>query len=976
MVMAIKSFLKAKFGLSFPLTPNDILTLSEKMVRERTKTKHIDGRDGLQFSLDERMESDFANAIDDFLAGRKIPNNITLGTTPDVLKMLGMPDVAVKIKDNRFAKILNDKHALKPERLKQLPKQLNNPVAVLKSSPNSTNPDGYVVLTELTEFNREKQISEPVIVALSINKDGTVIDVSSAYGKNHQGLQNMLDDDKVLYWHKEKGLNFVNVHRLQLPLKLRSSSTLLLANIKTNDDLSQYQQQNNGDTNLDNLDIQFSKSALKSVSANIKRGQKAITKAIVEKTSVHRAMYRSDIGWIDFVWGDTGRIRPNGKTKGAMGISHIFDSRTRKDGMSYADVVDMLHNDMVNAIAKGRQYDVVERDNTIRLRIIHDNHLVSLIKNKGSNAWVLTSFDIKNPTVDKGGVATSQSLRTNSPIRTRADVGALDSDGSISNNPTLDNLDIQFSRMADMADFYDKNQDKAKEALDKLGKVASDFINNPKSFIAKDTLTTLKNKSSDHLDKFLQFLGGRQLVDLFAKKLDGLKAYSDRVAQMDADSNENAFRADKLAVKWGKLKDEQALAKLMHDVTLSGIDPSLPIKGQNNAKAVQLKKRYEKLSDEAREIFNQARDDYQNYYKNLYQAMSDRVKRNTKLSDERKQTLLDELDKQYQATQKVFFPLTRFGDYVVVVKDTDGNVVNVTRAETKAKADEIRRELIRDNPNHKVGQVVLGRDMDIKALGGVKGLVKEFLSDELDLGNELHQAYLNSLLDRQFATNNIELKNTAGFSQNARRAYAYHMSRGGYMVAKLRHTDLLKSDLQRMQADVDSNVDNPDFDHISLQRVVDEMEKRHKLLINPPSNPLSTMATSLGFLWYMGLSPASALVNVSQTFLVALPFMGAKFGGIKSAKMLGEVSKLLATNKNDLTDVLTGDEQKAFLEAVRRGVIDMTSAHDLAGIANGEDSRVSKALQKPMKIASFMFHHAEKYNRQVTYLASYRLGIE
>lgn len=49
--------------------------------------------------------------------------------------------------------------------------------------------------------------------------------------------------------------------------------------------------------------------------------------------------------------------------------------------------------------------------------------------------------------------------------------------------------------------------------------------------------------------------------------------------------------------------------------------------------------------------------------------------------------------------------------------------------------------------------------------------------------------------------------------------------------------------------------------------------------------------------------------------------MGAKFGGIKSAKMLGEISKLLATNKNDLTDILTGDEQKAFLEAVRRGAI-------------------------------------------------------
>ena len=540
------------------------------------------------------------------------------------------------------------------------------------------------------------------------------------------------------------------------------------------------------------------------------------------------------------------------------------------------------------------------------------------------------------------------------------------------NNPNLDNLDIRFSRMAD---FYDKNQDKAKEVLGKLGGVVNDFINNPKAF-AKSAKQGAKQGVKDHLGKFLQFLGRRQLVELFGKKIDGLKAYSDRVAQMDADSNENAFRADKLAVKWGKLKDEQALAELMYDVTLKGIDPSRPYQTGDKAQYQRLKRQYDKLSDDAKAVYEQARDDYQDYYKNLYEAMTGRIKRNAKLSNERKQTLLDELDRQHQATRQVFFPLTRFGDYVVVVKDTDGNVVNISRAETKGQADKIRRELVRDNPNHHVGQVVLGRDMDIKKLGGVQGLVKEFLTDELDLGVELYQAYLNSLLDRQFANNNIELKNTAGFSQNARRAYAYHMSRGGHHVAKLRHTDQLRTELDRMQKHVDENVNNPDYDHITMQRVVDEMEKRHQLLLNSPTSPLSTLATSVGFMWYMGLSPASALVNVSQTFLVALPMMGTKFGGVKSAKMLGEISKILATNKNDLTDVLTGDEKKAFDEAVRRGVIDMTQAHDLAGIANGEDSRVSRALQKPMKIASFMFHQAEKYNRQVTYLASYRLGVE
>lgn len=47
----------------------------------------------------------------------------------------------------------------------------------------------------------------------------------------------------------------------------------------------------------------YSKSAMKSVQENIKRGKDAMNKAIVSKADVKRAMYRNDIDWVDFVWG-------------------------------------------------------------------------------------------------------------------------------------------------------------------------------------------------------------------------------------------------------------------------------------------------------------------------------------------------------------------------------------------------------------------------------------------------------------------------------------------------------------------------------------------------------------------------------------------------------------------------------------------------------------------------------------------------
>jgi hypothetical protein len=45
--------------------------------------------------------------------------------------------------------------------------------------------------------------------------------------------------------------------------------------------------------------------------------------------------------------------------------------------------------------------------------------------------------------------------------------------------------------------------------------------------------------------------------------------------------------------------------------------------------------------------------------------------------------------------------------------------------------------------------------------------------------------------------------------------------------------------------------------------------------MNPKSSSLSTALTSVGFVFYLGLSPASAIVNLSQAALVAYPILGA-----------------------------------------------------------------------------------------------------
>lgn len=91
------------------------------------------------------------------------------------------------------------------------------------------------------------------------------------------------------------------------------------------------------------------------------------------------------------------------------------------------------------------------------------------------------------------------------------------------------------------------------------------------------------------------------------------------------------------------------------------------------------------------------------------------------------------------------------------------------------------------------------------------------------------------------------------------------------------------------------------------------------------------------------------MVNLSQTALVAYPVMGAKWGYKQAATALMTASREAASNRNDIRGSLDVDERRAFDEAVRAGVIDVTMAHDLAGISQGEDARVAWKLRPVMK---------------------------
>ena len=159
--------------------------------------------------------------------------------------------------------------------------------------------------------------------------------------------------------------------------------------------------------------------------------------------------------------------------------------------------------------------------------------------------------------------------------------------------------------------------------------------------------------------------------------------------------------------------------------------------------------------------------------------------------------------------------------------------------------------------------------------------------------------------------------------------------------------------------------------------IVREMRQRHNFTMKPTNNPLVTAGTSLAFVWYLGMSPASAAVNLSQTTIVGVPIMAARFkkaGVTGSGDALWKALQDFTRGKGhtEKSPNLTADERRALEEGYRRGTIDKTQAHDLAAVAeSGVEYRPGR--EKAMRVIGWLFHHTERLNREVTFLANYRL---
>jgi len=454
------------------------------------------------------------------------------------------------------------------------------------------------------------------------------------------------------------------------------------------------------------------------------------------------------------------------------------------------------------------------------------------------------------------------------------------------------------------------------------------------------------------------------------------------------------------------------LDDLMHESTLAGTDPSKPFENrysdEDRAKspakaaadaarrAYYLKKGrpdFNAIGEHGQEIYRTIRDAYKQRRAQFFDALKQRS-RELGISESSHGQLMSLLRQKFEAgrVQEPYFPLARWGDRFSVAKDAEGNVVSYSRFESRAQQQAWEAAMRTDGYKVNGGKDV-GNDrataaqVDPAFVSKVIELTKEAGGDS-SLADEIYQHYLATLPDRSYRKIFMHRTGRLGFAANARRAFADQSQRSARAIASLEYNHRLDAKLAEVRAQKDALEDAASQDP-RLQNeadwgasVLDRMTKDHAWVKNPSNARWANLLTGVGFHYFLGWNPATAIRIHTQQYMNALPWLAARHGQLGAARELGLAMQQFARAHGSLGDTLRGDERRAFDEANASGVFQNTFAHTMTQAAKGDVMRLSdpnpvrKTAATVAMTSQYLFNGVENFNRQSTYLAAFRLAIK
>jgi hypothetical protein len=501
----------------------------------------------------------------------------------------------------------------------------------------------------------------------------------------------------------------------------------------------------------------------------------------------------------------------------------------------------------------------------------------------------------------------------------------------------------------------------------------------------------------------------RQIDDLVAGRIPQLSNFIKVTEDFLARKNGILKESGEISKAWEKLQGKspeksRQIGLVMHMATITEIDPDKATMNQRNANQ-QLMIEWAKLDADAKKIYRDVRDFYDARYSNYKRLMNQRIIQMRKLGVSEKTILEIRNEFEKGNIKGPYFPLMRFGRFWYEIGPKNNREYYMF--ETQAARDAHLEERVAGNP--KLADTVgssIGNDyksqMDFHAQQSnflresFNAIDKMKTLDKQTLKDEIYQTFLMYQPDRSVRTKFIHRQNKAGYSEDALRSFASSSFNMAYQLARFEYSPNMFSQLEAAKLQLKDRFDpkvgyDPAVvrENDELNDYVGEVKRRLDLILNPTDiGTIPSMLSNIGFIYYLS-SAASAVTNIIGGVMIGFPTLVGQTVKLNpgmsytqaAVKTLFETSKSAAQTIASMTkgtaappSGMSAVEQAAHNRFVADGLIDITATYDQSGLASTPTENYSGARYKAMKVITFLFHQAERLNREIMAMSAFRIA--
>ena len=566
--------------------------------------------------------------------------------------------------------------------------------------------------------------------------------------------------------------------------------------------------------------------------------------------------------------------------------------------------------------------------------------------------------------------------------------------------------------------------------LNSLGRIASrrsEVVDNALNTLSGWFEGTAKESSKDLLRQTMPL---HALVEVADKYIPNAKEVQNLLREMNGSGNTTQNRIEATEKQVSAWADKNAnlvpiLNELASDSTIARVDPAKPRSDYANQTDEsgnkldeewdKLHKEYQKLKPEGQAVYRTMRDVYQSLYDRIGKSIIARLEDELGSSTAAAKVKKDIWNQLFKEKGRIdpYFPLTRRGDYWLTYNAIDPRTNRLEKFVESFESPRERREFVKLLEEDKA-KIKLSDVSEWNGLGRVRftappstSFVNSVLQvlDANGVNEEAKQEVmtltLNLLPESSFAQAFRKRKDRLGFDRDALSVFKTRALSIARQINTLEYGakfGKLSNELKKIFEDKSSTQQQREF---AL-----ELQKRIDFIVNPDVPKWSRLAKSFGFNMTLGWNVSSAVVNTSQVPLVVLPFLGGKYGYAKSTAAVtyayrtffGSGLKRVSETALSGTEYAKGKKETIELPAafsisnydfskkdlpkhikeleplVNRGnewgFFNRSLAYDILDVT-GKD--------KPNFVnmtSGYVFHQAERLNREATLVAAYKLELD